>query len=209
MNKRGPAVRKRPPRKAGTPAKQDRRTKRTRHTLGTALTDLMVTRRFDAITVQEIIDRANIGRSTFYAHFRNKDDLFLNANEQLFDSMELAAGKMPGRRLVPVAELFAHTREQADFVKALRSSGKMALVRDFGTARIAQIIERRVIVLEKGAPRDVRRLRLVSRLLAAAMFELHDWWLDRADAPSAVDADRMFHEFAWSALGGTDGTSSL
>lgn len=49
--------------------KADRRSERTRQLLNAALIELMLEQRYDEITVQDIIDRANIGRSTFYAHF--------------------------------------------------------------------------------------------------------------------------------------------
>ena len=56
--------------------KTDRRIQRTRHSLTHAMVDLVTEKRFDDITVQNPIDRADIGRSTFYTHFRDKEDLF-------------------------------------------------------------------------------------------------------------------------------------
>ncbi|MCB0097425.1 MAG: TetR/AcrR family transcriptional regulator, partial [Caldilineaceae bacterium] len=57
--------------------KPDRRIQKTRRALQDALLTLIVERRYDKITVQDILDRANVGRSTFYAHYRDKDDLLL------------------------------------------------------------------------------------------------------------------------------------
>src|SRR5438445_130905 len=57
-------------------AKVDRRILRTRDTLGDALVELMQEKAFDEITVQEVLDRAGVGRSTFYAHYRDKENLF-------------------------------------------------------------------------------------------------------------------------------------
>lgn len=58
--------------------KADRRSQRTRQLLSSALVDLMLQKRYDEITVQNIIDRANVGRSTFYAHYLDKDDLLVS-----------------------------------------------------------------------------------------------------------------------------------
>jgi AcrR family transcriptional regulator len=55
--------------------KPDRRPQRTKRQLSKALIELVQEKRFDEITVQNVIDRADIGRSTFYTHFRDKEDL--------------------------------------------------------------------------------------------------------------------------------------
>ncbi|MEU4313779.1 TetR/AcrR family transcriptional regulator [Nocardia sp. NPDC024068] len=55
----------------------DRRVRRTRDALHAALIGLMMERAYDRITVSDVIERANIGRSTFYAHYRDKDELLV------------------------------------------------------------------------------------------------------------------------------------
>ena len=69
--------------------KQDRRSQRTRHLVNSAMLELLFEKHYDTITVQDILDRANIGRSTFYAHYFDKEDvltsMFLTVNGQAND----------------------------------------------------------------------------------------------------------------------------
>src|SRR5258708_31366888 len=61
--------------------KTDKRVERTRKLLQTALIDLIGKGGYDAITIQDIVDRANIGRTTFYLHYNSKEDLFMSCRE--------------------------------------------------------------------------------------------------------------------------------
>src|SRR4051812_15011818 len=65
----------------------DRRVRRTRRNLTDALIGLILERGYEAITVQDILDRADIGRSTFYAHFRDKDALLLSCFDDLREDL--------------------------------------------------------------------------------------------------------------------------
>ena len=61
----------------------DRRVQRTRKLLQDALIDLVAEKGYVAVTIQEILDRANVGRSTFYAHFQDKDQLLHSILDRL------------------------------------------------------------------------------------------------------------------------------
>jgi len=63
--------------------KTDRRIQRTRELLERALIDLLGERGYDAITIQDIVDRANVGRTTFYAHYSSKDELFMSCHKAI------------------------------------------------------------------------------------------------------------------------------
>jgi AcrR family transcriptional regulator len=68
--------------------KEDRRVERTQRLLREALFSLIQEKGFEALSVQEIIDRANVGRATFYAHFDNKEDLLVSGFDTLRASLK-------------------------------------------------------------------------------------------------------------------------
>lgn len=63
----------------------DRRIQKTHKAIRTAFEALLAEKRYEQITVQDIIEKADIGRSTFYAHFDTKDGLLENTCKELFD----------------------------------------------------------------------------------------------------------------------------
>ena len=62
--------------------KPDARVKRTRDQLGSALIQLIVEKPINDVTVQDVLDRSGVGRSTFYLHYRDKDDLHFTQRAQ-------------------------------------------------------------------------------------------------------------------------------
>src|SRR5215510_15281228 len=67
--------------------KEDRRVQRTQQLLRDALIELIIEKGYEEVTVQDIIDRANVGRSTFYSHFMDKQQLLLSRLKQLRESL--------------------------------------------------------------------------------------------------------------------------
>src|SRR5258708_17672209 len=106
--------------------KNDRRIRRTRDQLGDALMKLALEKPFDAITVQEVLNRAGVSRSTFYVHYNDKDDLFISDVDEFFEGMATALSRCADSsdRIAPVRELFAHIADASRFHKAIVASGK-------------------------------------------------------------------------------------
>jgi AcrR family transcriptional regulator len=159
--------------------------------LGDALTALMLEQRYDTITVQEIIDRANVGRSTFYAHFLDKEDLL---QSQIAGMIAALAGHMDqdagGRRIVPSLELLRHVRERYDLCRALMRGGAMEPVLATMQTHLSAHIEARLARRLPPGPPPAVPLPLVAHHVAGALLALFQWWLarDMAESPEEIDA---------------------
>src|SRR5438105_14800338 len=107
--------------------KTDRRVLRTRDRLGNALIALMQEKPFDSITVQDVLDRAGVGRSTFYVHYRDKDDLFLSDADEFLEAIAtmLSRREEKSDRVAPVREFFAHVAEAQQLYTALAEAGRI------------------------------------------------------------------------------------
>jgi AcrR family transcriptional regulator len=179
----------------------DPRTARTYRALSTALVDLMRTREFNDITVQDLLDRAGVGRATFYSHFRNKDDFLLTDAERMLAAVEAHFDRTAARsnRVAPVAELFAHFGDAREFAQALARSGRMEVVFDIASGYLARIIERRLQLLGV-QPRDLP-LNVAARVFGAMAMELAKWWMERQESVSAREMDARFHDLVWRGIG--------
>src|ERR671915_1308664 len=95
---------------ANTNKKTDARVQRTRDALGDALVALMQEKPFDTITVQDVLDRAHVSRSTFYTHYSDKDDLLMSDAEEFFEALSMALSSRGEKsdRVFPAREFFAH-----------------------------------------------------------------------------------------------------
>jgi AcrR family transcriptional regulator len=176
--------------------KSDRRTQRTRHRLGGALVELVEEKRFDDITVQNVIERADVGRATFYSHFRDKEDLFEQQwrqfNERLAQQIDWdKAGK---DSFVPVASFFHHLQEVQPFYRGLVRSRKIDWLFQSGIEYLTHHIETALNQrLKPGTgPVDVP-IPILSNYLASEFFALLKWWLDAGMPYTPESMDKIFH----------------
>src|ERR1051326_8767622 len=70
-----------------TAPKEDRRIQRTRQLLRDSLMALIVERGFSDLSIQDITDRANVSRTTFYLHYRDKDELLFNSIQEMYQEL--------------------------------------------------------------------------------------------------------------------------
>src|SRR6266403_4796981 len=176
--------------------KADRRTSRTRRSLSAAMVELVKEKRFDDITVQNVIDRADVGRSTFYSHFRDKEDLFEQQWEGFSETLaqQIDWDKAGKDSFVPVASFFQHLQEVQPFYRGLVRSRKTdALFKsgvEYLTHHIEAALNQRLKLTQR--PVDVP-IPILSNYLASEFFALLKWWLDAGMPYTPKSMDKIFH----------------
>ncbi len=174
----------------------DRRVRRTQHALLHALMELVVERGYDRVTVQDIIDRADVGRSTFYAHFRDKEDLFLSGFDedlrQTFGPPE-ASAQEAGSAESPSLRLFRHAARHGNLYRVLaRRRGAWPVVRRRMEETLAEVFKQRL----REAPLQQVPVEVVARYLASGLLGLLTWWLDDGMRLDATLMDQTFRTLA-------------
>ncbi len=182
--------------------KPDERIRRTHERLGMALIELILEKPIDKVTVQQVLDRAKVGRSTFYLHFRDKNDLLLSQLEMFLEiqSTALSIRKEESHRVVPVAEMFAHIGGQNKIYRALADSGRLNDFFDLAEGYFARGIERRLRESKRLPKLRQRELAVRAFALAGSLLSLLRWWIDRGAKESPRAMDELFHRMVWNGL---------
>jgi AcrR family transcriptional regulator len=186
----------------GLARKVDRRVQRTRALLEQALLALIREKGFEALSVQEIIDRANVGRATFYAHFDNKEDLLLSGLEGLRTSLKdlqqqahARGGSAEDRLFAFTRELFAHTRDHRDVFQAMVGERGAALVEQVFHRMLAELVRNDVEAMRPRGRTSAVPDPLVP-FLAGALFGLVMWWLERRTHRDVDEVTALFRRLA-------------
>ena len=195
-------LRDRPERGNAVKRKPDQRARRTHERLGMALLELMIEKPIDDVTVQEVLDRASVGRSTFYLHFRDKNDLLLSQLEMFLATMSnmLSLRKEQSPRVVPVEEMFAHIGGQNKIWRALVDCGRLQDFLDLAQGYFARGIERRLRESNRLSNLPQPELTAHAVALAGSLLSLLRWWIDRGAKESPRALDKLFHQLVWNGL---------
>jgi AcrR family transcriptional regulator len=185
------------------PPHTDRRVQRTRELLRSSLFSLIKEKGYDTLSVQEIIDRANVGRATFYAHFSNKDELLLCGFEDLHRELkQLQRQPAVG---TPETRLFAFSHHMFAHIGMYRAVYH-AMARDRGGAATRQHLHQLIVECSKTelkrlhGGRSGRELDALTQFFAGAFVGLLSWWIEAATPMPVDDIDRLFRRLAVPAL---------
>ncbi|AZM75000.1 TetR/AcrR family transcriptional regulator [Streptomyces sp. KPB2] len=182
---------------------EDRRTRRSRRALGTALVELVLERGFTALTVEDITERADVARATFYAHFRDKEDLFARVTDDLLAGLaeRLApamADSAVGFTGKPVLEMLRHAREERDLYRiVLRGEGDGKPLQMFADACARVTAEEFRARAERNAVEPRIDPELLARVWVGEQLGVLRWWVEQ-ETPSlpAEEVVRMLLDLA-------------
>ncbi|MEZ4519511.1 MAG: TetR/AcrR family transcriptional regulator [Chloroflexota bacterium] len=163
--------------------KTDRRILRSRRALNDAILDLLLEKPYEAITIQDITDRADLNRATFYLHYGSKEELVVTALEEQFDQLQSGVPNLAGNDLPAVwrseyLAIFHYVADHADLYKALLGEQGTAYLAYRILEYIAQDCEMgHLDLLGKAASKTAVPLTLISWHIAGSLFALLVWWL--------------------------------
>lgn len=174
---RGPAV-----------GRSDRRVRRTQRALHEALLQLIKERGWDAVSVRDVCELADVGRSTFYLHFADKEELLVSGFDDLLIALREHAAKANGEQLAFTTALMDHAREYHPLLKALigRRTG-LAVQRGFMDVVKTLVTDD----LRNAAPLGPNQ-ELAVAYVAGALWELLHWWFEQRKPPPAAELAATF-----------------
>jgi len=178
----------------------DRRVLRTRSTLRSALISLILQKHYHEITIKDIIDEANVGRSTFYAHYTSKDDLLISGFENLrlelirHQKQTLTSNKNTVRAGLGFSlVMFEHVGDHKDVYNALVGNHGGSITQDRIRQITAELVDRDLpAISEKSVFQGMPRELVVHHIVGSFMAVL-GWWLDNNSKLSPPQIDQMFH----------------
>ncbi len=163
--------------------KPDRRIQRTRQALRDALIALITEKGYETITVQDIADRANLARATFYLHYKDKEDLMLRSLEESYDELvehvEKAGAEDPARvGIHSDLIVFQHVAEYAEFYRIILGRRGVASFTVQIRHYLAKVTRKIAVDL---TPEHLHQSPMFDMMLhtqAGALIALVSWWLE-------------------------------
>jgi AcrR family transcriptional regulator len=197
--------------------KYDRRVDRTRRALREALFDLIREKSYDQITVEEITERANLGRTTFYLHYKDKEDLLLEDFIDLIDDMVNKAvadkplqrlktniANQPGTVNSPVSPnlfrpnliIFHNVSRNADMVRIILHNGGAVKIGERLREIILKAVQQLATASQERSDLEISfeiPVEVIANFYAGSLLGLISWWLDN-DMPFTPEQMTLFSQ---------------
>ena len=177
--------------------KQDRRSQRTHRLVNSALLELLFERHYDTITVQDILDRAGIGRSTFYTHYFDKEDVLTSIAEQMLETFDQQfSHRNVEQGVIPALELFQHVQQNYQYFQAMMRGNTGEVLWEAAQITLSKNIEQTLTTAYAEKRPPLVPWDVTSQYLAGSFLHLVKWWL-KAEMPySPEQMERIFQQLA-------------
>jgi AcrR family transcriptional regulator len=183
--------------------KEDRRIQRTRQLLRGALFSLIQEKGFEALSVQNIIDRANVGRATFYAHFDNKEDLLLAGLDELRASLKerqreaFSRGRGVEERAFAFShEMFVHADEHRELFRAMAGKQSGAVIQQVLHKMLVDLVREDMKAMVPRATASAVPSEALVQFIGGGLFGLLMWWLDGKMRLPVGEVNALFRQLA-------------
>jgi AcrR family transcriptional regulator len=184
-------------------SRHERRRLHTRRLLIQTALQLVLEKGYDVISIQDITDRADLGRGTFYIHFKDKEDVLWAAFQDLFTELEQEAHKtldrhMPQVEYYGLLNIFCHAEKNRDLYRVM-----------FGRQGSSRLTARAQDFLANAFLYDIRNAptppeidfnlpeEIEAQMLTGVISRLLFWWLETANSFSVEQMAEMTYELLY------------
>ena len=179
--------------------KQDRRTRRTRQLLRDAFVALLKEKRYEDVSVQDIIERADVARSTFYVHYVDKEDLLVGKWGVFASNLGVHADVLKhkeseGHSLLSTLGWFHHIQAQGDLLKIIAKDPAMDLAMKTLHGILLEDMQTRI---QSHLPENENASippSLVIDYLAGSLMTLLKWWVKQGMSYPPKRMDEIFQQ---------------
>jgi AcrR family transcriptional regulator len=183
--------------------KIDRRVQRTRQMLRGALVQLIKEKGYDMVTIQDITERANLGRTTFYLHYQTKEDLLFDHHAEMSAHFSLSIftrdellGDTPQPQLIKFLQLLTENRPMYHTIRAAKDSAFLLRgIREQIVSNLQDSLEAIFPNIEPKIPLDV-----LTTYIIGAQLSLIQWWMTTHTPHNAVQIATMLHHLQQTAI---------
>lgn len=177
----------------------DRRVARTRGLLQQALFKLTTEKGYSAVTVEDICREADVGRSTFYTHYPDKDRLRKAVIDEHMKTLQARGAECHSQRNAKTfsfsGPVFEHAHAARDMHRALVGGKKREMpeeIRDWISDQVRHELANIQVGNKGGA-----KFEIAARFIVGAFFEVMHWWLEEDAELSPAEIDQMFRQLTF------------